>query len=303
MKKKLPIILGSFLFAVVIWISVVLGNSFSYKIEAPLKVFTNDNEVAIKKELPATVLLNLNAQGWRLLSIILSKDVSFRCKIPAKENSIKFQLSNSIPDNEWLNAEVKVVDISPAFLQIELDKKSSKKVVVIPATKLDFKKGFGLARQLHTFPDSVTIFGAKSLLAKISSVNTKDMYLKKISSQFIEQVEIIAPSEVEASPAIVKVYGDVQKIVDEELSNIPIVIKNIPKNKTILLQPDKISLSVRGGINFLGKISADDFQVYIDYNDIVSDTLGSVNPVVVPPKYVRLIYMTPERIKYIIKKY
>ncbi|MDP3683827.1 MAG: hypothetical protein Q8S01_07825, partial [Ignavibacteria bacterium] len=80
-------------------------------------------------------------------------------------------------------------------------------------------------------------------------------------------------------------------------------IKNVPKDKTILLLPDKISLSVRGGINFLGRMTKEDFQVFIDYRDIISDTLATVSPTVIPPKYVRLIYLDPERIKYIIKKY
>ena len=84
---------------------------------------------------------------------------------------------------------------------------------------------------------------------------------------------------------------------------IPIEVTNVPKDKTILLLPDKISLSVRGGINFLGRISRTDFKVSIDYRDIISDTLGSVSPMVIPPKYVKLIYLDPERIKYIIKKH
>lgn len=303
MKKKLPIIIASFLFAVVIWISVVLGNSFIYKIEVPLKISLSDNEVAIKSELPSTVVLNLNAQGWRLLSILSTKEISFRCMLPTKESIYKYQLTSSASDNQWLNSEVKVVDVSPAFLQIELDKKVSKKVKVNPIANLNFKKGFGLARQLNVFPDSVTLIGARSLLSHINEVRTDDLIVDQISNSFIEQIKINISPGVELSPSYVKIYGDVQKIVDREMTNIPIEIKNIPKNKTILLLPDKISLSVRGGINFLGRMTKEDFQVFIDYRDIISDTLATVSPTVIPPKYVRLIYLDPERIKYIIKKY
>ncbi|MDP3683276.1 MAG: hypothetical protein Q8S01_05020, partial [Ignavibacteria bacterium] len=267
MKKKLPIIIASFLFAVVIWISVVLGNSFIYKIEVPLKISLSDNEVAVKSELPSTVVLNLNAQGWRLLSILSTKEISFRCMLPTKESVYKYQLTSSASENQWLNSEVKVVDISPAFLQIELDKKASKKVKVNPIANLNFKKGFGLARQLNVFPDSVTLIGARSLLSHINEVRTDDLIVDQISNSFIEQIKINISPGVELSPSHVKIYGDVQKIVDREMTNIPIEIKNIPKDKTILLLPDKISLSVRGGINFLGRMTKEDFQVFIDYRD------------------------------------
>ena len=303
MKKKLPIIIASFLFAVIIWISVLLGNSFIYRIEVPLRISLNDNDVAVKSSLPSTSVLNLNAQGWKLLSILFTKDISYRCMMLTKENVFRYQLANSASENQWLNSEVKVVDVSPAFVQIELDKKISKVVKVIPVAHLDYKKGFGLARQLNVFPDSVTIIGARSLLNHINEISTNALSLKKISNQFIELVGINVTPGIESSPSFVKVYGDVQKIVDREMDNIPIEIKNIPNDKTILLLPDKISLSVRGGINFLGRITKNDFKVYIDYHDIISDTLGSVSPTVIPPKYVRLIYLDPERIKYIIKKH
>ncbi len=303
MKKKLPIIIASFLFAVVIWISVVLGNSFNYKIEIPLKILVNDNDVAIKSELPSTVFLNVNAQGWRLISVLLSKDISFRCILPAKESSFKYQLANGISENQWLSNDIKVIDISPVFFQIELDKKISKKVKVNPVATIDFRKGYGLARQLSVFPDSVTLTGARALLSHISDVSTKDFFVKGISNQFIEQVWIKHSPAVDVDPTQVKVYGDVQKIVDMKIQNIPIELKNTPKDKTILLLPDKISVSITGGINFLGKITEKDFQVYIDYSDIISDTIGSVSPTVIPPQYVRLMYLDPERIKYIIKKY
>jgi len=303
MKKKLPIIIASFLFAVIIWISVLLGNSFIYKIEVPLKISVADEDIAIKSDLPPVVVLNINAQGWKLLSILFTKDISFRCVLPTKENVFKYQLANYISENQWLSSEVKVEDIVPASLQIELDKKISKRVKVHPVADLGFKKGFGLARQLNVFPDSITILGARSLLSRMNVVDTKSLFAEKISNPFIEQVGINITPGIESSPSSVKIYGDVQKIVDREMEYIPIEVTNVPKDKTILLLPDKISLSVRGGINFLGRISRTDFKVSIDYRDIISDTLGSVSPMVIPPKYVKLIYLDPERIKYIIKKH
>jgi len=303
MKKKLPLIIISFLFAVIIWISVVLGNSFIYKIKVPLKPTLSDYEYAIKGALPSDIYLNVNAQGWKLLSIMLSKDLVFRCELPSKENSFKYQLSSAVAENQWLGADVKILDLTPSVLQVDLDKKTTKRVKVVAGTDLQFKKGYGLARNIELYPDSVTLIGAKATLSKISEVPTDKLELTDLSGSFIERVGINVPNEIDTDPTSVKVYGDVQKIVDREIQYLPITLKNAPKDKTVLFLPEKVSVSVTGGINYLGKITAEDFSVFIDYNDILSDTLGSVSPTVVPPKYVRLSYLDPERIKYIIKKY
>ena len=74
-------------------------------------------------------------------------------------------------------------------------------------------------------------------------------------------------------------------------------------DRDIVFLPNKISVGVKGGIEFLGKVTPDQFKVSVNYRNIVSDTLGSIIPDVQLPTNLSLMYIKPERLRYIIKKY
>ena len=80
-------------------------------------------------------------------------------------------------------------------------------------------------------------------------------------------------------------------------------IYDIPVDRDIVILPNKISIGVKGGIEFLGKVTPDQFKVSVNYRNIVLDTLGSVMPDIQMPPNLSLIYVKPERLRYIIKKY
>ena len=73
--------------------------------------------------------------------------------------------------------------------------------------------------------------------------------------------------------------------------------------RNIVILPNKITIGVKGGIEFLGKVTPDQFKVSVNYRNIVLDTLGSVMPDIQMPPNLSLIYVKPERLRYIIKKY
>ena len=50
---------------------------------------------------------------------------------------------------------------------------------------------------------------------------------------------------------------DVQRIVEKSFEGIKVVINDIPDDRNIVLIPNTIDCSLRGGINILGKITPD----------------------------------------------
>ena len=77
----------------------------------------------------------------------------------------------------------------------------------------------------------------------------------------------------------------------------------MPNDRDIVLIPNNINCSLRGGINILGKINPNEISASIDYREIVYDTLGSIQPKIVIPKNTQLIFIKPVRLNYIIKKF
>ena len=78
--------------------------------------------------------------------------------------------------------------------------------------------------------------------------------------------------------------------------------ENVPGDKALLLANSTIDVFVRGGMKTLSSFSADDFSGVIDYQDVIIDASGSVEPKIVLPKNLTLLRVTPPRIKYTIRK-
>ena len=100
-----------------------------------------------------------------------------------------------------------------------------------------------------------------------------------------------------------EVHLDVQRIVDKSIDNIKVEVIDVPEDRDVVLLPNTISCSVKGGINVLGKLTAQDFNAFVYYRDVLLDTLGSVGPTIQHPENVELLSRKPDRIRYIIKKF
>jgi hypothetical protein len=101
----------------------------------------------------------------------------------------------------------------------------------------------------------------------------------------------------------VRISLDIQKIVDKNFDNIPVGIIDIPHNRNVILLPGKVTIGVRSGIDILAKLSKDKIKLSVNYSDIVSDTLGTISPDISLPENVSILYLKPERLRYIIKKF
>ena len=96
---------------------------------------------------------------------------------------------------------------------------------------------------------------------------------------------------------------DIQRVVDKQFDDINVNVLDVPRNRDVVLLPNKVSIGVRGGIDILGKLNKDQFEAFVFYRQVVLDTLGNVIPQVRLPENTNLLYLKPERLRYIIKKF
>jgi hypothetical protein len=136
-----------------------------------------------------------------------------------------------------------------------------------------------------------------------SSIKTKLVEIKDVDKQEVLVIEFEKNSGFDTDQHYVQLKLNVQRIVEKTIDNIKVVINDIPKDRDVVLIPNNISCSLRGGINILGKIGPGDVTASLDYKDIILDTLESVLPRVTIPKHTQLVFTKPERLKYIIKKF
>ncbi len=302
-KGNLPIIVSATLLSIVLWVSISLSEQYYITINIPLKIINLPDGYSVGPNVPETISIRIKSRGWNILELQQIANPVFYASASNEPGKSKINLKSSLAENGWLSQDVQVLEISPETIQLNMDRTESKYVKIQSEAVIFFKEGYGLARPPVLAPDSVKIFATGKSLDKIDFVKTASAQFDNIEEPFSTKLQLAKISGVEYNVSSVECYFDVQKVVDHDFENIPVNVINVPPDRKVVLSPGQITIGVKGGINVLAKLSADNFKAVIDFKDILNDTLGVLAPSIILPSYVEKNYIKPEFVKPIIKKY
>lgn len=160
-----------------------------------------------------------------------------------------------------------------------------------------------MATDIKFVPDSVIVSGPLSYLKKLKGINTEIKTLTLLDTRIETEVPLNRMQGFGYSSNVVEAKLDVQRIVDKQFENISVEVIDLPPGKEVVLLPNKIEIQIRGGIEILGRLKPEQLSCYVNYQDLVKDTLGSVEPELSLPKNVTLQYTKPGRLRYIIRSF
>jgi hypothetical protein len=303
LKHKLPIIILSFIFAIVVWGSITLSDQFFSSYNYRVRVINTPEGYVCGMINPNTISIKVKAKGWQLLNLNLNPSSEFLVSARGDSGIIKVDAYDQIPENSWLGSGVTIIDMSPRNISLNVEKIAFKKLKVIANTELKFQTGFGLATPIKIDPDSILAAGPKSIIKGLNSIETKKVILSSIDNKinFITELQELPGFEYQQNK--VDLTLDVQRIVDNTLDGIKVKVENIPPDRDVVLIPNIISCGLRGGTNIIGKVSPDQINATIAYRDIIMDTIGALKPKITIPPNTQLIFTKPEELRYIIKKF
>lgn len=302
MKKNLYVVIISFLFSSILWVSITLTEEYFTTYNVPARVVNAPYGYALASELPTNISVKIRGIGWRLTGIGIGSESFFNISAKNDSGRILANLYANIVENPWLSSDVSVIDIVPDTVSFFIERIVSKKLPVVPDLKMSFKTGFGLASSIKVVPDSVVVFGPKSLMEKLSSFSTQAIKLSALDNQ-TKLKAVFNNDRFRTNIAAVEVTLDVQRMVDKNIENISVEVLDVPVDRDVILLPNTVSYLVKGGINVLGRLNASDFKAYVYYRDVLLDTVGTVAPVVVLPENVDLVSIRPDRLRYVIRKF
>jgi YbbR domain-containing protein len=301
-NKRFYLVL-SILFSFSIWIGIALSENYFVTITLPLKVIDIPENFSASSNIPQQITLKIKAEGWKLLPFEFGKKNYFY--ISAKNDSTTFtqDLYSSLEINPWFDNTIKIIEILPKKINVQILKKVEKTIKVKPLIDLKFKKGFGLASNIIVIPDSILIKGPVKEIDFVKEIETIPVKLFNLDKKTEIICELNSLYGFENEVKSVKIVLDVQRIIENTITEIPIKIRNLPENINVLLIPTTIDLTLKGGIDYFIKFNRNEVSAFTDYNEIIKDTLGYIKPEIIVPTNFTLISYKPEIIKYIIKKY
>lgn len=303
MKKKiLPIILIT-LFSIILWGSVSLSEEYFATMEIPVRIIDVQEGTAIADISRNKVDISVKGIGWTLAGMSLGPDLEFKVSAKNKTGEQKIYLEGVAAQNSWLTSSIQLMEVKPEELAFKVEQIATKKVQVIPNIKLNYRPGYGLVSSIKVNPDSVTISGPQSIIDNIENINTSLHEFEDINKSVNTSIGLEnIPALTYDNPAV-NIEFEVQKIVDKVFDDIHVLVKNVPQFRELKLYPEKVKITLRGGINLLGRMDPKLLEPYVTFKQALSDTLGAIEPVFTPPEYTILIDIKPGKLEYIIKKF
>lgn len=303
MNNKVSLIISSIVFSILIWGSITLSEEFFSTTDFKIKVIDQPTGYTCGDFNPDDITIKLKAKGWQLLSFYLSAEHDFLVSANNDSGLISIDPSKEISENGWIGSGLSILDITPKFVSINVEKIKYKKLKVIADTDLKFNDGYNLATPIKIYPDSILVAGPKSILQDLSTIKTKPINISSLDHSFklVTELENIPGFEVQQNN--VQLSFDVQRIVEKSFTGIKVTVKELPIDREVVLIPNTLDCSLRGGVNILGKLTNDQISASIYYSEIVYDTTGSIKPNVQIPINIQLVFTKPARLNYVIKKF
>ena len=303
MRKQIFLIIYSVVFAVFLWLSVSLNFLYNINLKIPLDVKLRDNQ-ALADELPGEIEVVLRGRGWDLLGMWFSKDLNYLLDLSSVKRNLKLSIQTTVGEKINLPSDVSVVAAYPDTLNIDFDNISTKYARVKNIVTVNLKEGYEIVGSPKITPDSVKITGASSVLSKIKFISTEKKEFKSINSNLTVDINLSDSMSnlVKIEPRTVKIFYKIELAAEKKFEDLNVTIYNVPQNKEVLLIPPNLTLSLRGGVDLLTKISPSELKISIDFDMIEKDTLGSVTPNIEIPENLTLINFTPQKFQYIIKR-
>jgi hypothetical protein len=100
----------------------------------------------------------------------------------------------------------------------------------------------------------------------------------------------------------VRVHIDVQQFAEKTVTGVPVETRGVPYHREVILIPPRVDLVVRGGVQQLSTLTDDSFRVTIDYKDLLEDSSGYADPMVILARGIELVSKKPERMQFVIRK-
>jgi YbbR domain-containing protein len=303
-ETRIPALIVSLLFALLLWGSVNLTYEYQASIEIPLELRNINPDRSLAIPIPQTVMLRVRGTGWLLARLHLFPEMRYVIDLTGIDQRKRLITLPDFPERVNLPSGIRILRILPETLTIHLDSKVTRSVPLRADGDLTFRQGYDLVGPIQLNPDRVDLVGASSLVNSIEVWKTKRFVLRdlKASTEITAEVDDSLAYSISASPSSAVVHLDVQPIAEKTFKGIPVEVNQVPSGRRVVLLPPKIDIIIRGGVDKIGPLQLSDFKAYVDYRSILLDTTGSIQPSISGPGYVKIVSREPYSLQYVVRK-
>lgn len=312
-ERHLKIWVGAFFFALLLWLLVVSEREYIHTLDIPIEIRNIPARKTLSAEIVPTAEVRFRGTGRALFQSILLKSLS-NFKLVLDMDRIKteydFDLNNYykehpekviIPDG----FDIQYVSVvQPDSVHIALDDNAERAVPVRVNVSIKPAQGFVQVGELTYSPRSIELKGPKTEVIPVKTISTKWQEFKGLFSDLNVMVELDVdfPQTVEVSPTIIGINADIQSIGERIITEIPVQLLNEPSDLKVYPNPSVVSLTVKGGVDYIAQVDASDITVSIDFSKWQRDKAYYEPTVKVPADILGYSDLSPKNIELVVTR-
>lgn len=291
----------------IFWLMTALNETYEKEISVPAYLVNVPKNVVITSDMEDTVRVTVRDKGFALLAYIYGEGVR-----PININFQSFVTRQSgygvVPSQELMkmvnqrfSGASKVVQVKPDRLDFYYNYGQSRQVPVKMAGFVVPSKSFYLART-RFWPETVTVYGSKQTLDSLRYVKTVPINITNFNDTVVKTVALEKIKGVKIVPNTVRI-GLYPDILTEETIEVPVTAVNMPEGKVLRTFPSRVKVNFIVGASMFRNITADQFQVVVDYNELMEHPSDKCNIYLkASPHSVRSAKLSISQVDYLIEQ-
>ncbi len=266
---------GAVLLACFLWFHAVTEHTYTREVnirlivENPPLVDTPSNRpVIIANRVPDRALVQIKGSGKDIL-LVEKEDFVLRLRTEGEVGSrriYRLQLDQIEKRDSELDVEVEEI-IAPSELEVRFDLRIERKLPVALNVNVQVAPAHVLVGSLSIKPSRVSIVGPRKTVDAMEYIATDTLLLDDVRDDVDERVSL---STREGDLWVlgqrsVRVQADVQILADNDLTGVPVLIRNAG-GRQLRADPEFVKVKVRGGVDVVSNLNPQvDLNLYVNY--------------------------------------
>ncbi len=269
---------GAIVLAVFLWLHAVTEQLYQTETEVRLLVDDpppgegSEADVIVASEIPSTIRVLVTGRGKDLLQVDTD---AFVLRVNTEGNTRIYRLLPSQIEKRATDLDVQISEIlEPKEIDIVFDRRIERNVPVQSKLRLGIAEAHIQVGPMRTDPLFVRVIGPQAQVEKLDYIATDSVDLQDVT----EEINLVLPLQLPEQrlildPETVNIQAAVQILAEDDLSGVPIKIRN-GGSVQLTTDPASARVKVRGGVDVIAKLDpAQDVELFVDYADFEGASL------------------------------
>jgi hypothetical protein len=295
----------------VLWFLNALNKYYETTINYPVHYSNLPEGLYLASTPPQALELIVEAHGFTLLRrklnldfIPIELDVQRMLLSAEKLDSRSYRVSTVTllgKISDQLSSEIKLLEVRPLSLILELDGLTTREVKVVPDVEIDFAPQYNLSAAIKVEPAFVMVTGPVSVIDTLKTIRTQRQKLSRIDKTSTLSVPLATSGSLKSVPEKVSVTIPTEEFTEKVLV-VGVKITGKPENTSIKLFPSEVKLSFLVGLKNYSSITPENFEATIPYSDLNSSSVNATVKVTRYPDFVYDVKCSPPAVEFLIEE-